>query len=574
MIIKKYLIKLVLASLIFSGNADHLIFNRIAVKPDQGELIEIYNPTNETVDLSNYYLSDQNDYYNWIFDNTSTINSRDFLIKFPNGSQIQSEESFIISTTSSEDFLNYYNQAPNISLIDTEFEIFEIGSNAGLDNNQEMLVLFYWDGNSEIIQDVDYFLWGSTLRGFSKTTDDGYPYNDTILDDQTFIRNYGTSDFYDSLYIRLDINEYDEIQFDGNGITGHDETSENFIVSWSVEGIEKVISFQDIIDGEYDCAGNSQDGCPLGNLDCPIVNPSGMIVDYFDITQFGGPHAITIEDSDGYRLELTIWPDNWDIANDPEYSKLLEAPFNRFLVQGFGNVFEYNGEKQILVCNVDDFTILQSFDMEGQFDGFEDIDDDGILTQEEPYIDSNGNGQWDEAYCENDIYQDQESCENIDLNWNAGFCINIDYQDQESCEYVDLIWNPEESFEDLNENGQWDAVYEELYSFDKAIISPVPYVLIASAYEVLDFSYSFPSNSRVIIRVFDISGRFITTLVDKYYESSGIVTRQESSSAWDGTNQMGQVQPPGTYLMHMEASNFQTGKTSIDIAPVVIGVKK
>ena len=206
-----------------------------------------------------------------------------------------------------------------------------------------------------------------------------------------------------------------------------------------------------------------------------------MIVDYFDITQFGGPHAITIEDSDGYRLELTIWPDNWDIANDPDYSKLLEAPFNRFLVQGFGNVFEYNGEKQILVCDVDDFTILQSFDMEGDFDGSK--------------------------------------------------------------------------------------------TFNEAIINPSPFVLVPSAYEVLDYSYSFPSNSRVIIRVF-MSGRFITTLVDKYYESSGTVIRQESSSAWDGTNQMGQVQSPGTYLMHMEASNFQTGKTFIDIAPVVIGVKK
>ena len=142
----------------------------------------------------------------------------------------------------------------------------------------------------------------------------------------------------------------------------------------------------------------------------------------------------------------------------------------------------YNGEKQILVCDVDDFTILQSFDMEGDFDGSQ--------------------------------------------------------------------------------------------SFNEATINPSPFVLVPSAYEVLDYSYSFPSNSRVIIRVFDISGRFITTLVDKYYESSGTVTRQESSSAWDGTNQMGQVQPPGTYLMHMEASNFQTGKTFIDIAPVVIGVKK
>ena len=345
-----------------------------------------------------------------------------------------------------------------------------------------MLVLFYWDGVSSIVQDVDYFLWGDFDKGVSKTIEEGYPFNDTFLENQMFIRNYSTSDFYDSLYVRSDINEYDEVQLDGNGITGHDETSENFISSWNIEGIEKVISFQDIIDGEYDCAGNSQDGCPLGNLDCPIVNPSGMIVDYFDITQFGGPHAITIEDSDGYRLELTIWPDNWDIANDPDYSKLLEAPFNRFLVQGFGNVFEYNGEKQILVCDVDDFTILQSFDMEGDFDGSK--------------------------------------------------------------------------------------------TFNEAIINPSPFVLVPSAYEVLDYSYSFPSNSRVIIRVFDMSGRFITTLVDKYYESSGTVIRQESSSAWDGTNQMGQVQSPGTYLMHMEASNFQTGKTFIDIAPVVIGVKK
>jgi hypothetical protein len=34
---------------------------------------------------------------------------------------------------------------------------------------------------------------------------------------------------------------------DGNGITGHDETSENFVESWSIIGNEKEISFQDII---------------------------------------------------------------------------------------------------------------------------------------------------------------------------------------------------------------------------------------------------------------------------------------------------------------------------------------
>ena len=545
---KKYFL-IFITSFVFSGNADHLILNRVCITPDQAEMIEIYNPLSESVDLTNYYLSDSNKYYEWI--NGESIGNFDFLVKLPSGSSIPPEGTYTITTQNNDDFFNHYGYQPDLSILDQNLETVEFGVNPNLSGSEEMLILFFWDGQSQIVQDVDYFLWGDFDKGVFKSTTDGYSYDDTILENQNFIRSYLSSDFYDSLYVRNDINEVEENQNEGNGISGHDETSENFNLSWSIQGIEREISFLDIINGDYDCAGNSQDGCPLGSLDCPIVNPSGMIVDYFDITQFGGPHAITIEDDDGFRIELTIWPDNWDIANDPEYSNLLEPPYNRYLVQALGNVFEYQGEKQILVCDVNDFEILQSYDMEGQFDGFDDIDDDGILTLEEPYIDSNGNGQWDEAYCDDETSQDEDSCEENQSNWN-----------------------PEESYDDLNENGQWDAVYEELYNFDKASINPSPFVLVPSANEVLDFSYSFPSNSRVIIRVFDISGRFITTLVDKYYESSGTVRREQFYSAWDGTNQMGQVQNPGIYLMHIEASNFQTGKTTLDTAPVVIGINK
>ena len=159
---------------------------------------------------------------------------------------------------------------------------------------------------------------------------------------------------------------------------------------------------------------------------------------------------------------------------------LLEAPYNRFYVQAYGNVFEYDGEPQILVCSLGDFELLESYDMDGMF---------------------------------------------------------------------------------------------EQANFEAAKINPAPYVLIASENERLDYSFSFPSSSRVIIRVFDISGRFITTLADKYYPNSGIVQRQELHSSWDGRDHFGQVLSPGTYLMHMEASNFQTGKTTTDVAPVVIGVR-
>ena len=100
------------------------------------------------------------------------------------------------------------------------------------------------------------------------------------------------------------------------------------------------------------------------------------------------------------------------------------------------------------------------------------------------------------------------------------------------------------------------------------------YDILLKFHEVGMFSGKFPSNSKVVVRIFDLNGTLITSLLEKYYESSGTINRIEDKSDWDGRNHLGQVVPPGTYLMHIEASNFQTGKTTSDIAPVVIGVKK
>ena len=45
------------------GNADHLVFSRITIKPDNAELISIKNPTSESISLNNYYISDNPNYY-------------------------------------------------------------------------------------------------------------------------------------------------------------------------------------------------------------------------------------------------------------------------------------------------------------------------------------------------------------------------------------------------------------------------------------------------------------------------------------------------------------------------------
>ena len=107
-------------SFLLSENADHLIFNRICTIPDHAEMIEIYNPLDSEIDLSNYYLSDSDKYYQWI--NGESIGNFDFVIKFPTGLTIASQETVIITTQSNSDFSNHYDEIADISLVDTDFE--------------------------------------------------------------------------------------------------------------------------------------------------------------------------------------------------------------------------------------------------------------------------------------------------------------------------------------------------------------------------------------------------------------------------------------------------------------------
>ena len=100
-----------------------------------------------------------------------------------------------------------------------------------------------------------------------------------------------------------------------------------------------------------------------------------------------------------------------------------------------------------------------------------------------------------------------------------------------------------------------------------------PPIIIPSLGETLDYTFSFPENSRVIIRIFDISGNFITSLEDKFFEESGTVSRIQNSSSWDGRDHLGQIVNPGSYLMHLEVIDYFNGKTQTDIAPIVVGVK-
>ena len=44
-------------------SADHLLLVKVVTQPNTAEAFSIYNPTPETIDLSNYYICDNEDYY-------------------------------------------------------------------------------------------------------------------------------------------------------------------------------------------------------------------------------------------------------------------------------------------------------------------------------------------------------------------------------------------------------------------------------------------------------------------------------------------------------------------------------
>lgn len=66
--------------------------------------------------------------------------------------------------------------------------------------------------------------------------------------------------------------------------------------------------------------------------------------------------------------------------------------------------------------------------------------------------------------------------------------------------------------------------------------------------------FSIKSASRVTLRVFDVSGRLVNTLVDKKMDAGNHFV------VWDGTNSTGQKVASGIYFYQIDANGFKAAK--------------
>jgi hypothetical protein len=219
------------------------------VQPAGGEFVEIYNAGTTAVDLSNYYLSDNSGYYGiaagmaW---NPVTSNpGTDFLAQFPAGTMLAPGAALAI-VSDPTNFEMHYNKCPDFVLSTTAYTCKNgtakamvaptnggIGDKVGalLSNDREMVILFTWDGSSSTVKDVDYVVWGTMYDDATrvdKTGVSGYQ-ADTARANQKAAAAPGMFASIERCTL-----ETGETLSGGNGLTGHDETSEpldtNFVV--------------------------------------------------------------------------------------------------------------------------------------------------------------------------------------------------------------------------------------------------------------------------------------------------------------------------------------------------------
>ena len=117
-----------------------------------------------------------------------------------------------------------------------------ISGQGGLTNGGEFTVLYWWNGLTDLVTDIDYAVWGDQDEAVDKTgvsidgpDADALPtayLADTDIPGQDVI-SAGAHDFGDS-FSRIDFAEGAEVTTGGNGVDGNDETSEDLSNTWTL----------------------------------------------------------------------------------------------------------------------------------------------------------------------------------------------------------------------------------------------------------------------------------------------------------------------------------------------------
>jgi hypothetical protein len=217
-----------------------LLITEVVLSPNEGELIEIFNASTQTVDLTNFYVSDHGNYFR-LPAGTPVIDNGDFIARFPAGASIPAKGVITIALATAAEFTATYGSAPTYSLADATMTVVAVNGAGGMTSGGELAVLFFWNGASDLVDDADLILAGTpsaanAILDKSGLQQDG-PDADTTpsayaIDARTITIQMGTpAGGLSTKRIAFETGHETEAGT-GNGIDGDDETSENSRMTW------------------------------------------------------------------------------------------------------------------------------------------------------------------------------------------------------------------------------------------------------------------------------------------------------------------------------------------------------
>jgi hypothetical protein len=211
----------------------HVLMTELAIAPDGAEFIELYNPTSADVDLSQYYLSNHGSYFK-LPAGTAVMPFAHFIAQFPAGTTLASGAVITVATQGAAPFMAFYGSAPTYSITDGTMTNTMVNGTPRLTDSGALVVLFQWDGSSGLVKDVDMMIAGvPTLTNVLVDKSGVMQGGMTYATDADVIAAQPSAPGIGQSTKRIAIEDGHETQTGGgNGLTGHDETSEHTEITW------------------------------------------------------------------------------------------------------------------------------------------------------------------------------------------------------------------------------------------------------------------------------------------------------------------------------------------------------
>jgi hypothetical protein len=236
------------------GEALHLLLSEVKNTIAGTEFIEIYNPTASGIALDDYYLADNPSYpyvpTALLPGPKPPVANSDFIARFPAGTSIAPGAVLVIGINPSI-FSATFGFDPDFKIgnsgggtdMENAFPS-SVGSMSSLTDGGEGVALFYWDGASDLVTDVDLVIVGPAPAGDNNLVNktglsiDGPDIGEI---ESSYKPDLSTMDPFERSTVVLESFEriapesgHETQAGTGNGRFGHDETTEDTSQTWAI----------------------------------------------------------------------------------------------------------------------------------------------------------------------------------------------------------------------------------------------------------------------------------------------------------------------------------------------------